>query len=331
MLINSEFDVNVDNVQQALDIALTHEGSEESWMTLRTPELDSNLMGVELSLRLPLKNLVSYFDHCTKVLVFIQPSLSSQGEHIDYEFSVLLPAPIFNNDIRRVCPLFIYLVIWAPKDYIAGTARYFYGVQQVKVDMIEVHISEFSWNNFSFMTQESKAQKQRPVGLDNPIDRGNISDTTCFSISRDIEVFENPEHESQKQRPAGQNDNVDPPKLELSDLGNEFSLESFPFPEDADSDESRSSSRIISETTMNLVEALALAPLEPRTEKEIKSPLVQSGSADLESTRSNDDTGNLSMESLPLLDSMLDMAVESHMAHCEVTFCRLQGWSYSDY
>jgi len=99
------------------------------------------------------------------------------------------------------------------------------------------------------------------VGLDDPIDRGNISDTTCFSISRDIEVFENPEHESQKQRPAGQNDkwvlvtsaedgfqqsegpsfetlSVDPPKLELSDLGDEFSLESFPFPEDADSNES---------------------------------------------------------------------------------------------
>ncbi len=82
---------------------------------------------------------------------------------------------------------------------------------------------------------------------------------------------------------------------------------------------------------MNLVKVLTLAPSELRTEKEIKSPLVQSGSADLESAQSDDNTGNLSMESLPLLDSMLDMAVESHMAHCGVTFRRLQGWSYSDY
>src|SRR5260370_3868685 len=147
-------------------------------MVMNIPEsfehVNSSLLtGVESS---PPLNSVSYFDHSTKVLAFIQPSLSSQGEHIKYKFSILLPAPVFNNDIRRVCPLFIYLVVWAPKDYIVGTARYFYGVQQVKVDMIEVHISEFSWNNFSFMTQESKLQKQRPVGLDNPIDRGNISD-----------------------------------------------------------------------------------------------------------------------------------------------------------
>ena len=111
------------------------------------------------------------------------------------------------------------------------------------------------------MIREFKAQKQWPVGLDDPIDRGNILDTTCFfSIPRDIKIFENPEHEAQKQRPAGQNDklalvtsakdgfqrsedpspeklSVDLPKLELSDLGDEFSLESFPFLEDADSNE----------------------------------------------------------------------------------------------
>src|SRR5258708_14426976 len=126
MLICSEFDLNVENVQQAPDLALIHEGSEESWMTMSTPALDSNLMGVELSPRLQLRNLISYSDLSAKVVAFIQPSLTSQGEHIDYNFSVLLPAPVCKNDARRVCPLFIYLVIWAPKNYIAGAAQNFY-------------------------------------------------------------------------------------------------------------------------------------------------------------------------------------------------------------
>src|SRR5258708_22560996 len=153
---------------------------------------------------------------------------------------------------------------------------------------MELHAIKFLWNHIAFMIREFKAQKQWPVGLDNPIDRGNILDTTCFiSIPGDIRVFENPEHKSQKQRPAGQNDklalmtlaedgfqrsegpsfetlSVDPPKLELSDLGNEFNLESFPFLEDADSNEIRDSSRVIPEMTMSLVEALALAPSELR-------------------------------------------------------------------
>ena len=43
---------------------------------------------------------------------------------------------------------------------------------------------------------------------------------------------------------------VDLPKLEISDLGDEFNLESFLFLEDADSGESRSSSMVISETTI---------------------------------------------------------------------------------
>ena len=51
------------------------------------------------------------------------------------------------------------------------------------------------------MLRESKAQKPRPVGLDDSIDRGIVSDTTCFMISRDIGVYENPEYESQKPRP----------------------------------------------------------------------------------------------------------------------------------
>ena len=77
---------------------------------------------------------------------------------------------------------------------------------------------------------------------------------------------------------------IDPPKLELSDLGDEFSLGSFQFlgnTEGVDSAESRDSSKAISETTMSFVEVLVLAPSEPRlTEKEIRQPLVRSGSSD---------------------------------------------------
>src|SRR5258708_2546996 len=298
-------------------------------MTLRTPELDSNLMGVELCPRLSLRNSISYFDHSTKVLAFIPPSLSSQGEHIDYKFSVLLPAPVFNNDIRRVCPLFIYLVIWAPKDYIADT---------------------FLWNHIAFMTRESKVQKQRPVGLDDPIDKGIVLDTTCFSISRDIRAFENPEYESQKPRPAGQNENraqatsaeggfqrsenpsletfsVNSPKLEISDLREEFNLESFPFLEDINSYEGQDSSKVVSEMTMSFVEALALAPSEPRLmEKEIEQPLVQS-SADLEFARSEDSTGNFSMGDYSWLGPMLATTVECSLHRLKQSYQSDYGWN----
>src|SRR5258708_8265374 len=105
---------------------------------------------------------------------------------------------------------------------------------------MELHAIKFLWNHIAFMIREFKAQKQWPVGLDNPIDRGNILDTTCFiSIPGDIRLFQNPEHNSQKQMPAGQNDKLalvmsakdvshqstgpsfetlscDPPQLELS-------------------------------------------------------------------------------------------------------------------
>ncbi len=42
------------------------------------------------------------------------------------------------------------------------------------------------------------------MGLDDSIDRGIVSDTTCLSILREIGVFENPEHESRKSRPIGE-------------------------------------------------------------------------------------------------------------------------------
>ena len=83
--------------------------------------------------------------------------------------------------------------------------------------------------------------------------------------------------------------------------------------------------------TTSFVEVLTLAPSEPGlTEKEIKPPLVRSGSADLETARSDDSTGKFPGDAL-LLDSTLDMAMECHMVHCEMTLHQLQGRSYSDY
>src|SRR5258708_420130 len=222
MLICSGFDLNVENVQQALNLALCHEGSDELGM----------VMGILVS--------------------------DMSFEWISWSLFVGIESPfLFKSTARRACPLFTYLVVWAPKNYIAHVAHCYYGVRQAKVTAAGVH----AWNQLSLMIRESKAQKPRPVGLDDSMDRGIVSDTTCLSISRsDIRVFENPEYESQKPRPAGQNENraqatsaedgfqrsenpslktlsVDLPKLEISDLGEEFNLESFPFLEDINSDE----------------------------------------------------------------------------------------------
>ncbi len=133
MLICSGFDLNVKSMQQAPDLALIHAESDESWMILSTPALDmsfernnaSLLTGVESGLLA--KNSISYFILSDKTVVFILSSPSSQREHIDYVLVIPLSTSIWKNGIRRACPLFIYLVIWAPKDYIAHAVRYFYG------------------------------------------------------------------------------------------------------------------------------------------------------------------------------------------------------------
>ncbi len=157
MLIRSGFDLNVESMQQAPDLVLIHAESDESWMILSTPALDmsfernnaSLLTGVESS---PLaKNSVSYFILSDKTVVFILSSPSSQREHVDYVLGIPLSTSIWKNGARRACPLFIYLVIWAPKDYIVHAARYFYGGWRAKVDRMEGHVIEFLWNCASFM------------------------------------------------------------------------------------------------------------------------------------------------------------------------------------
>src|SRR5258708_5561845 len=43
MLVSSEFDLNVKNVHQAPDLALIHEGSDESWMVINLRDLDLSI------------------------------------------------------------------------------------------------------------------------------------------------------------------------------------------------------------------------------------------------------------------------------------------------
>src|SRR5258708_40037096 len=125
MLICSGFDLNVKSMQQVPDLALIHVESDESWMILSTPALDTSfernnaslLTGVKSG---PLaKNSVSYSILSDKTVVFISSFPSSQREYVNYVLGIPLSTSIWKNGIRRACPLFIYLVIWAPKDYIA--------------------------------------------------------------------------------------------------------------------------------------------------------------------------------------------------------------------
>src|SRR5258708_35352666 len=67
--------------------------------------------------------------------------------------------------------------------------------------MMEVHIHKFSWSRLSFMIREANAQKPRPIGFDDSINGGNISNTTCFMILEGIEVFQIAKHRSQKPGP----------------------------------------------------------------------------------------------------------------------------------
>jgi len=111
MLIRSGF-----NVQQALDLALLHEGSNELWMAMNIPELDRDFEWISWSL-----------------------------------FVGIESAFLFKSTTRRACPLFTYLVVWAPKDYIVGAVQNFYGVWRVEVIRMEACFLKFSGNHVAFM------------------------------------------------------------------------------------------------------------------------------------------------------------------------------------
>src|SRR5260221_8428430 len=206
MLVSSDFDLNIENVHQAPDLVLIHEGSDESWMIINLRELDLSIEDASLCLptgvetRPSTGNLAAYFDHGAEAAVFIQTVLSSR--RIDHIFGIVLLTSLIKNSARRACSLFVYLVVWAPKAYIAGSGQCFCGVRRVKDIRAEAQIIEFLWNGASFMMREFNTKEQRPVGLDDFIDRGIISNTSCFSILKDIEVFRIAKLKSQKRRPV---------------------------------------------------------------------------------------------------------------------------------
>ncbi len=101
MLVSSEFDLNVENVHQAPDLALIHEGSDESWMVINLRELDISIKDTSSCLPTGVEthpstgNLAAYFDHGAEATVFIQTVLSSR--HVDHVFGIVLPTSLFKN------------------------------------------------------------------------------------------------------------------------------------------------------------------------------------------------------------------------------------------
>ncbi len=125
MVLHSGSNLNIEDMWQAL----VYEGSNDSWVVMSAPAPDTSSEHVSWSFSTSIeavpsiKNLVSSFNFGNaKALVFIRIPTSSQGEHIDHIPRIVLAITLFRNSARRACSLFIYLVVWAPKDYIADTA-----------------------------------------------------------------------------------------------------------------------------------------------------------------------------------------------------------------
>src|SRR5260370_15368792 len=47
-----------------------------------------------------------------------------QAPELALVFSDLLPTALWRNDVRRASPLFLYLVVWSPKDYIPSIIQW---------------------------------------------------------------------------------------------------------------------------------------------------------------------------------------------------------------
>ncbi len=105
MLICPGFDLDVESMQQAPDLALIHAKSEESWIIMSAPALDTSFECNNLSLLTgvksgPLaKNSVSYSILSDKTVVFIQSSPLSQREHINYVLGIPLSTSIWGNGV----------------------------------------------------------------------------------------------------------------------------------------------------------------------------------------------------------------------------------------
>ena len=124
MVLDSGFDLNDETMLQASELEQRNEGFDDLWRLMDDLELDE---GIGWSIR----------TGSVKAAKYIHDFMGSVST--------------WKNSVRRARPLFTYLVIWMPKDYIARAAQYFYGGWQAKVDRAEGHVIEFLWNCASFM------------------------------------------------------------------------------------------------------------------------------------------------------------------------------------
>ena len=187
---------------------------------------------------------------------------------------------------------------------------------------------------------ELEAEKPRPVGLNEKMtesalvevdfNRVKLGDFPSSGSSSSLLRLRKELGQSEGSSPAP---SIDQPKFQHLDFGAKFKMEDFrpSCSDEADSRENWESLSSISEEAMSLDEAPASAP--PESTGVTKKETAQlDHSADLEIARIKADTGYLSMEDVPLLDFALDMALESHMAHCDAALRRLQlPDHYSDY
>ncbi len=92
-----------------------------------------------------------------KVWDSICPSVAPN--YMSYEYDFEWPVGIWKNDVRRLCRLFIYLVIWTSESDIPNIEERFQRIQSILI------------HEFPLTLWESKAQKLRPINLVNEVDR----------------------------------------------------------------------------------------------------------------------------------------------------------------
>src|SRR5258708_24756229 len=103
MVLGSGFDLDIENMSQVQELALLHEGSNDSRTVMSIAVLDTNFECINWSFstdvetqRFP-EDLGSYANFRAMVSVFIQLLPSSQGEHVDYILGILLSMLVWRN------------------------------------------------------------------------------------------------------------------------------------------------------------------------------------------------------------------------------------------
>jgi len=93
MVLDSGFDLNDETMLQASELEQRNEGFDDLWRLMDDLELDE---GIGWSIR----------TGSVKAAKYIHDFMGSVST--------------WKNSIQRACPLFTYLVIWMPKDYVVG-------------------------------------------------------------------------------------------------------------------------------------------------------------------------------------------------------------------